>query len=308
MTWCPTDLGSTLQTVGLYFAHLEQLWRAGADCQGPEQATGALQPPPFPGVWPLVLQPSSDVMQLYNLGSDCCGKSCAGKVIRCFHGKGLSSFAWELHLTSASWFSKPYCRQTCTWLADWMPQLDLGPASSPLVCNRAWFASPDLLCSPCLGTRGLHPSRTGPCLCLPRMTRLTCPGRAACPDLHNAGSKEKEKFNLWSNFGRCNSLIPTEFKNQHIGLRYGTGSKKRGDLDKKHRAWQSTGWTQALSGIRVSFPPLSGSQLCLQVLQLIMLCLDIVIGQTHLLFPFITQICGFQGDSFWSAHSPALHG
>lgn len=216
------------ETVGLYFAHLEQLWRAGADWQGPEQATGALQPLPFPGVWPLVLQPSSDVMQLYNLGSDCCGKSCAGKVMRCFHGKGPSSFAWELHLTSASWFFKPYCRQTCNWLADWMPQLDLGPASSPLVCDRAWFASPDLLCSPCLGTRGLYPCRRGLYLCLPSMPRLTCPGRAACPDLHNTGSGEKEKFNLWSNFGRCNSLTPTELKKQPIGLRYGTGYARRG--------------------------------------------------------------------------------
>lgn len=80
-TWGLTVLGSNLQGWCIFTLltcknceRLELTVRDLSELQGLSNISL------FPGVWLLVLQDSLDVVQLYNLGSDGCVKSCVGKL------------------------------------------------------------------------------------------------------------------------------------------------------------------------------------------------------------------------------------
>lgn len=120
---------------------------------------------PFPGVWLLVLQDRVDVVHLFNLRSDCCVKSCAGKLWEAFMSKvSLALLVAAFKPRILLRLSHVYC-QSRPWLADWTSQLDLAlPQHLWTVTDPGCITRPALLVL--FGYCGMAPLwvRTLPCL------------------------------------------------------------------------------------------------------------------------------------------------
>lgn len=150
-TWSPIVLGSNYRDGASLFCLPVRAMKGWSQLPGTwaSQRGSPTSPPSLAACAPSQLGCGAAVW-FSLLREELCGK--AG---RSFHVRGLSSFAWELHLSYVPCHSQP-------WLADWHPSLTLA------LPHHLWTVTDPgchhQTCSACpaWSTAGRHPSGWGP--------------------------------------------------------------------------------------------------------------------------------------------------